>query len=375
MVQKEIMLLVCVQTSAGEYEVRIETGALERAGAAILEVLGARKLFVVADETVWHCLGERLAAGLVGQDWTLLSVALGEPRKRLDLVEQLCQAMHRAGADRRSAVVVFGGGVAGDVGGFVAAVYMRGVDAVQLPTTLLAQVDASVGGKTGVNLASGKNLVGAFHHPRLVLIDPATLETLPEREYRAGLQEVVKHGVIRSKELFAYLEQNRSAVLQRDRSAVEYMIGKSVHIKADVVRRDEREGGLRRILNFGHTLGHALEAETGYDRLLHGEAVAFGMIAAAKLSELRGRLTPADCDRIEALILDYASLPGLEGLEAHRIAARIAGDKKAVGGRARFVLADEIGRVSEELDPPANHVLQATEYALQACCGREAAAV
>ncbi len=369
------MSLVRVQTSAGEYEVRIEAGALARAGAAVLEVLGARKLFVVADETVWRCLGERLEAGLVGRDWTLLPVALGEPRKRLDVVEQLCQAMHQAGADRRSAVVVFGGGVAGDVGGFVAAVYMRGVDAVQVPTTLLAQVDASVGGKTGVNLASGKNLVGAFHQPRLVLIDPATLETLPEREYRAGLQEVVKHGVIRSEELFAYMERNQGAVLLRDPSAVEFMIGESVRIKADVVRRDECEGGLRRILNFGHTLGHALEAETGYGRLLHGEAVAFGMIAAAKLSELRGRLGPADRERIEAVVLDYASLPDLEGLDAHRIVARIAGDKKAVGGRARFVLADQIGRVSEEVDPPAKQVLQATEYALQACCRREAAAV
>lgn len=375
MVQKGIMSLVRVETSAGAYEVRIQVGALERAGATILEVLGKRKLHVVADEAVWHCLGERLAAGLVGHDWTLLSVALGEPRKRLAVVEQLCRAMHQAGADRRSVVVVFGGGVAGDVGGFVAAVYMRGVDAVQVPTTLLAQVDASVGGKTGVNLTSGKNLVGAFHQPRLVLIDPATLETLPEREYRAGLQEVVKHGVIRSKDLFAYMERNRGAVLDRDYGAVQYMIGESVRIKADVVRRDEREGGLRRILNFGHTLGHALEAETGYDRLLHGEAVAFGMIAAAKLSELRGRLERTDCERIEAVVLAYASLPDLADLDAHRISARIAGDKKAVGGRARFVLADGIGRVSEELDPPARQVLQATEYALQACRRRETAMV
>ncbi len=361
------MALMRVEAAAGQYQVRIEAGLLERAGRIIGETIGSRRLFVVADEAVWACLGDRLAAGLEGLEWTLLSTPLGEPRKRLATVEELCDRMHRAGADRRSAVLAFGGGIAGDVGGFVAASYMRGIDAVQVPTTLLAQVDASVGGKTGVNLASGKNLVGAFHQPRLVLVDTDSLNTLPEREYRAGLQEVVKHGIIRSGELFAYMERGHSAVTRRDTVAVERMIADSVRIKSEVVRIDEREGGLRRILNFGHTLGHALEAETGYGLLLHGEAVAFGMIAAAKLSELRSRLNAADRERIEETVLSYVSIPSLEGLDARRIAARISGDKKSVGGKARFVLVDRIGSVSEELDPPEDCVVEATQHALQVC--------
>ena len=365
MVQKDRMPLMRVEAATGRYDVRIEAGLLGRAGHAIETAIGQRKLFVIADESVWACLGKKLAGGLDGLDWTLLSIPLGEPRKRLATVEDLCAQMHRAGADRRSAVVAFGGGIAGDVGGFVAASYMRGIDAVQVPTTLLAQVDASVGGKTGVNLASGKNLVGAFHPPRLVLVDTNSLATLPEREYRAGLQEVIKHGIIRSPELFAYMESNRDAVLRRDGEAVERMISASVRIKAEVVQIDEREAGLRRILNFGHTLGHALEAETGYSLLLHGEAVAFGMLAATKLSQLRFRLSTRDRQRIEKTVLSYVSLPSLEGLDADRIADRIAGDKKSVGGKARFVLAERIGSVSEELDPPRDSVVAATQHALR----------
>ena len=369
------MTLVRVETSAGAYDVRVEAGALKRAGHFIRAALGERKIFVVADEAVWSCQGERLAGGLAGADWTVLAIPLGETRKRLATVEERCQEMHRNGADRRSVVVAFGGGVAGDVGGFVAASYMRGVDVVQVPTTLLAQVDAAVGGKTGVNLASGKNLVGAFHQPRLVLIDPQTLESLPEREYRAGLQEVIKHGVIRSAELFDYMERNRDAVLGRRPEAIEYMISASVRIKAEVVREDECEGGLRRILNFGHTLAHALEAETGYSRLLHGEAVGFGLVAVARLSELRGRLAVPDRERIESTVLAYASDLDLEGLDPRKIVARVAGDKKSVGGRARFVLAEAIGSVSEELDPPSADVIEATAYALKTWPVRETLAV
>ena len=368
-------MLVPVETGSGRYNVRVGVGTLLQAERYIREALGERKLFVIADEAVWEAQGHRLASGLGAADWSLLASPLGEPRKRLATVEELCQAMHLAGADRRTAVLAFGGGVAGDVGGFVAASYMRGVDVVQVPTTLLAQVDASVGGKTGVNLATGKNLVGAFHQPKLVLIDPDILDTLPDREYRAGVQEVVKHGVIRSEELFAFMETQRDAVLAREGEAVEYMITMSVRIKAEVVRRDEREGGLRRILNFGHTLGHALEAETGYSRLLHGEAVAFGMVAAARLSELRGRLAARERERIEATVLSYCDLPDLADLDPAAIASRIAGDKKSVGGRVRFVLADGIGSVCEELDPPQEQVIAATEYALRVCRPKVGSAV
>ena len=369
------MALVSVETLGSRYDVRIEAGLIGRAGSLIRETLGKRRLFVIADETVWRHYESRLAEGLEGCDWVALPCPLDEPRKRISTVERLCADMHAAGADRSSAVVAFGGGVAGDVAGFVAASYMRGIDFVQVPTTLLAQVDASVGGKTGVNLASGKNLVGAFHQPRLVLVDPDTLASLPDREYFAGVQEVVKHGIIRSSELFDYMEACESAVRERTGEAVEKMISESVRIKAEVVRADERESGLRRILNFGHTLGHALEAETGYNTLLHGEAVGFGMIAAARLSELRGRLGSRDRERIEAVVLSYGSFAGLERLDARNIAARISGDKKAVGGRARFVLADSIGSVSEELDPPAEQVIAATEHALAACGAVQSAAV
>ena len=322
-----------VEAGASSYNVCIEVGGLQRAASHIRQAIGERRLFVIADETVWSCQGAFLSRGLEGADWTLLSCTLNETTKRLATVEDLCLALHREGADRRCAVVAFGGGVAGDVGGYVAASYMRGVDVVQVPTTLLSQVDASVGGKTGVNLKTGKNLVGAFHQPRFVLIDPATLDTLPEREYRAGLQEVIKHGVIRSKELFSFMADNAEAVMARDRAAVERMIGDSVRIKAAVVREDEREGGLRRILNFGHTLGHALEAETGYHRLLHGEAVAFGMVAAAWLSAIRGRLAASDRERIVRAALTFATKPGLDDVRADAVVARIGGDKKAVGGR------------------------------------------
>ncbi len=359
------MARIGVSTGGGDYDVVIERASLDRAGELISSAVGNPRLFVIADESVWIHLGKRLADGLKGHDWTLLKVQLGEQRKRLGTVEELCSAMHSAGADRSCAVVAFGGGIAGDVGGFVASSYMRGVRVVQIPTTLLSQVDASVGGKTGVNLESGKNLVGAFHQPSLVLIDPTSLDTLPEREYRAGLQEVIKHGIIRSEALFDFINERREAVLTRDPEAVEHIIEESVRIKSAVVAEDEREGGLRRILNFGHTLGHALEAETEYRQLLHGEAVAFGMLAAAHLSELRGRLSTPTRERIEATIADYISIPSLEGLSAEKIAARVGGDKKSLGGKIHFVLADAIGKVGDEIDPPAELVVAAAKHALQ----------
>ncbi len=358
------MRRIRVSTAGGGYDVAIEAGLLARAGESIAAAVGVRRLFVIADAVVWNCLGERLATALEGHQWTLLKTDLGERRKCLSTVEELCSALHAAGADRCCVIVAFGGGVAGDVGGFVAASYMRGVDVIQIPTTLLAQVDASVGGKTGINLAGGKNLVGSFHQPRLVLIDPTSLDTLPDREYRAGLQEVIKHGIIRSEGLFDFMNDRREAVLAHDPEAVERIIAESVRIKAAVVGEDERESGLRRILNFGHTLGHALEAETAYRRLLHGEAVAYGMIAAGRLSELRGRLDTASRKRIEAVIGGCISMPSLDGLSARNIASRVGGDKKSVGGKVRFVLADAIGKVGDDLDPPAELVAAAAEHAL-----------
>jgi 3-dehydroquinate synthase len=243
---------------------------------------------------------------------------------------------------------------------------MRGVDVIQIPTTLLAQVDAAIGGKTGVNLASGKNLVGAFHQPRLVLIDPTTLNTLPDREFRAGLFEVIKYGVIWSTKLFELMTVGRREVLARDPQILEAIISESVRIKAEVVKADEREGNLRRILNYGHTLGHALEAETAYRRLLHGEAVAYGMIAAGRLAEAMGLLAGDARQQIERCVLDYGPLPDPGEIAAENLTARISGDKKTIGGRVHFVLADRIGNVRVVTDPPGGLVLKAAAGALEA---------
>ncbi|MDA1311694.1 MAG: 3-dehydroquinate synthase [Acidobacteria bacterium] len=358
------MQRVPVTTPNGDYDVVIDSGGLERAAEYIGPIVGDRRIFIVADEQAWRHQGARLEQGLGGLDWTRLSYPGGEERKRLAEVERLCDQMFAAGADRSACVIAFGGGIAGDVGGFVAASYMRGVDVIQVPTTLLAQVDAAVGGKTGVNLAEGKNLIGAFHQPRLVLMDPLTLRTLPDREYRAGLFEVVKHGIIRSRSLFDSMTNERDRILARDAELLEAIISESVAIKAAVVARDEKEGGLRRILNYGHTLGHALEAETGYRRLLHGEAVGFGMIAAAFLAESLDMISTEQREALERTIVSYGPIPLLEGIKPENLVARISGDKKTIGGKIHFVLPVEIGKVEVIRDPNLNLVADAARKAL-----------
>ena len=269
----------------------------------------------------------------------------GEPRKRLAEVETLAEQMVAAGGDRSSLVIAFGGGIVGDLAGFLAAIFMRGIPVVQVPTTLLAQVDAAVGGKTGANLVAGKNLIGSFHQPVAVWIDPEVLSTLPEREYRAGLYEIIKCGVIRDAGLFDVLERCSEAVLGQQPEVVDRVIADAVRIKAEVVTADERESDLRRILNFGHTFGHALEAETKYERLLHGEAVAWGMRAATLLAERLGHLAPAEAARIQSVIAKYGPIPKLDGIPAANLAARLKSDKKTVGGRIHLVLPVKIGEV------------------------------
>jgi len=237
-----------------------------------------------------------------------------------------------------------GGGVVGDVAGFVAATYLRGVRVVHVPTTLVAQVDSSIGGKTGVNLPEGKNLVGAFYPPKLVIADPDVLSTLPHRQYRAGLFEVIKYGVIADLQLFNYLERHMLALLRRDRAALEYVIPRCVRIKARVVGKDERENGLRQILNFGHTLGHALETATEYRRFLHGEAVGWGMVAATLIGIALNRIPEADASRIIRLVMSVGPLPALYDIRATSLRRIIAGDKKSQGGIARWVLSRRIGK-------------------------------
>ncbi len=358
------MQRVLVETPDRGYDVVIDAGGLERAAEYIGPHVGHRRVFVIADEQAWRHQGARLEQGLGDLNWTLLLYPGGEERKRLGEVERLCEEMFAAGADRSACVIAFGGGIVGDVAGFVAAAYMRGVDVIQVPTTLLAQVDAAVGGKTGVNLAKGKNLVGAFHQPRLVVMDPQTLTTLPDREYRAGLFEVVKHGIIRSRSLFDSMTNERGRILARDPELLEAIIGESVAIKADVVGRDEKEGGLRRILNYGHTLGHALEAETEYRRLLHGEAVGYGMIAAGFLAESLDMISTEEREMIERTIVSYGPIPRLEGIGAENLVARIAGDKKTIGGKVHFVLPTGIGEVEVIRDPNVRLVTEAARKAL-----------
>lgn len=345
------------------YPAVVERGILRQTSRFLPERAG--KLFVVTTSDVWQRHACRLEAGLAGRRYEVLFFPGGEERKRLAEVETLAEEMVRRGADRSSVVLAFGGGIVNDVAGFLAAIFMRGIAVLQLPTTLLAQVDAGVGGKTGVNLISGKNLIGAFHQPLAVLIDPELLATLPDREYRAGLYEVIKCGVIRSQDLFFTMSESWRKVLDRDPGVVDAIIAESVRIKAEVVSADERESGLRRILNFGHTFGHALEAETGYRRLLHGEAVAWGMRAAVYLAEMLGRLNRQDSAAILHTISLYGPIPSLDGVAADRLVARMASDKKARHGQIHFVLPDRIGQVSIVSGVDEKAVLAAVEAALQ----------
>jgi len=329
-----------VATPQRTYEAVVERGVLARAAEFVPARAG--RLFVLTTEDVWRLHGARLR---LGRDAEMLFFPGGEERKRLAEVETLAEEMVVRGGDRSSLLVAFGGGIVNDLGGFLAAVFMRGIPVIQAPTTLLAQVDAGVGGKTGVNLVAGKNLVGAFHQPLAALIDPSVLETLPEREYRAGLFEVLKCGIIRSPALFALLVERRDQVLARAPDILEQMIAASVRIKAEVVSADERESGLRRILNFGHTIGHALEAETGYARFLHGEAVGFGMRAAVHLAERTGCLPSGEAAEMRRAIDLYGPIPPLEGVAAEALARRLRSDKKTIQGRVHFVLPERIGQV------------------------------
>jgi 3-dehydroquinate synthase len=295
-----------------------------------------------------------------GWEARLLQMPDGERHKILATVEALSEELSRAGADRNSVIVAFGGGVVGDVSGLVASLFMRGIDFVQVPTTVLAQVDASVGGKTGVNLKAGKNLVGTFHQPRAVLIDPQVLVTLAEQEFRSGLYEALKCGVIGKPELFRRMEERSDRILKRDAVELEWLIAESVRLKAEVVSADEREGGLRRILNFGHTIGHALEAATSYRRLLHGEAVAWGMIVATSIAAQLGRIDAHSARRITDAVLAFGRLPAI-GVGSRNIVRYLQSDKKTKDGVVHFVLPTAIGKVEVVSDVAGPVVLRAVE--------------
>jgi 3-dehydroquinate synthase len=339
--------IIRLATPSASYSIHIGRGLLASLHPALLKLAAGKPFrpFLITSPNIWKLWSAQVRASFPeGQHPTVLFLPAGEKHKRLAAVESLAEQLAQAGADRDALLIAFGGGVIGDITGFLAAIYMRGVPYVQVPTTLLAQVDSSVGGKTGVNLAAGKNLVGAFHHPRAVFVDVDLLSTLPPAEFRAGLQESIKAGIIRSPQLFRTLEKSTEAVRAGDPSTLEKIIAASIQIKADVVTLDEKEsqGGPRMTLNFGHTLGHAIEAATGYKKLLHGEAVAWGSIAALHLSLARGTIDQETFARIANLILAYGPLPRFKATP-EALVALTAADKKTRSGKRAFVLATGIG--------------------------------
>jgi 3-dehydroquinate synthase len=334
------------------YPVHIGTGLLESADKWLAPYARGKRMVLVSDETVWALQGGRL-----NLDVEPILLPPGEGSKSWAALEALLDRLLAHGVERGDHIVAFGGGVIGDLAGFAAAILKRGCKFVQIPTTLLAQVDSSVGGKTGINAAAGKNLVGAFHQPAAVLIDPACLDTLPPRQLRAGYAEVVKYGLIADAPFFAWCEAHGLDLIRGDADAREHAVAVSVAAKAAIVEEDEREtSGRRALLNLGHTFGHALEAETGFsDRLLHGEAVALGMVLAFRFSAARGLCDPADAARVSAH-LEAAGLPTrLEFGTGASLAAHMAHDKKASGGRVPFILARGIGAafVDQSVDPDA----------------------
>jgi len=354
---------VTISVPPRPYDAVIESGLLERAGACLRDLPNfPAKLFIVAPAPVRRRWGKKLMASLANSGFRarLLEMPDGERHKRLATVEGLAEKLVALGAERSSGIVALGGGVTGDVAGFLASIYLRGVDVVQIPTTVQAQVDAAIGGKTGVNLRAGKNLLGTFHQARAVLIDPEVLSTLPEREFRAGLFESLKAGIIGNPGLFEQLENGKWKRLRRDPAALEWVIAESVRLKAEVVSADEREGGLRRVLNLGHTIGHALEAETGYRHFLHGEAVAWGMIAAANIAAEAGLLEEGVARRVCSAILAPGPLPKVE-VRPRNILRRLQADKKTRNGVVHFVLPREIGKVEIVNDVPEKLVLDAVD--------------
>ena len=345
-----------LQVELGERSYPIHIGAgLYRRAELLGPYVAGRRVAIITNETVAPLYLGPFQAGLGLEGALTVALPDGEAHKNLEVLAGLFDRLLAAGCDRRTVLIALGGGVVGDLTGFAAACYQRGIDYVQAPTTLLAQVDSSVGGKTGVNHPRGKNMIGAFHQPRAVLIDTDTLATLPERELRAGTAEIIKYGLIRDPELFDWLEQHLPRLLAREADALVHAVERSCRNKAEVVRQDEREGGVRATLNLGHTFGHALETGLGYGRWLHGEAVAAGMAVAAQVSHRLGWLARQDLARIEAVIAAAglpAHVPGQ--LDAQQLWELMTVDKKTEGGRLRLVLLQGIGRALVTSDfPPA----------------------
>jgi len=355
---------ICVESSAGEYTAVCGTGVLRRAAEELRALGKFSSVHIVSSPKVWRAVGKSIHHDLASRSSGVVHLINdAETRKDLRTVEAVCRELVRSGADRKSLIVAVGGGVVGDVAGFVAAAYLRGVALVHVPTTLVSQVDSSIGGKTGVNLPEGKNLLGAFYPPRIILTDPSVLRTLPDREFRGGLAEVIKHSIIADAGMFDYLEQNMAKVLRRDSAALEHLIPRNVAIKARVVSRDERESGLREILNFGHTFAHALESATKYRRYQHGEAVAWGMMAAALLAHEIGACGADYASRIVALVRRVGPLPGWPSVPPALLINAMRSDKKTRHGRLRFVLSPRLGKAGTYNDVSLDAVQRVLRFA------------
>lgn len=329
---------ITVEQASATYPVFLGRGLLERAGTLVRP---RGRAFVITSETLRDRFGERAAASFSPRA-EIIVMPEGEPRKTLATAEGVIDALLERGARRDSMAVVVGGGMIGDTAGFAASIFLRGIDLVQVPTTLLAQVDSSIGGKVAVNHSRGKNLIGSFYPPRAVVSDTAVLTTLPARDLLSGLFEAMKGGVIRDPALFALLEEQREAILRREAQVIDELVGRKVRVKAEIVSADEREAGLRRLLNYGHTIGHALEAATGYEALTHGEAVAWGMIAANAIAVRRGLLPRGEAARVDRAIRAYQP-PPVPPVERGAVIAAADHDKKNTGGSRVMVLPRRVG--------------------------------
>src|ERR1039458_9491771 len=354
------MRIVQVPLGNRSYAIKVGGGLLARLGAECAQLKLGQRCAVITDSNVGKHFAKAALKSLSasGFETVLITVPAGEKSKRIAVVEKCYDQLASHRLERKSFIVALGGGVVGDLAGFVAATYLRGIPFVQVPTTLLAQVDSSVGGKTGVNLTAGKNLVGAFYQPQLVLCDLDALKTLPKREFVSGLAEVIKYGVIYDAILFAQLEHNLPKLLERDAATLAAVIARCCEIKAEVVGQDETESGLRAILNFGHTIGHAIENSSGYGKFLHGEAISIGQVAAANLSHKILGLPSGDVARIEKIFVQ-AGLPvkiKLNAVQRKKLFAAMKLDKKVSGGEVKFVLAEKIGKVKFGCKVAANDI-------------------
>ena len=348
-----------VNLGSRSYRIVVAPGSLARVGEELARLGVGAKVALFSDPGILARHGQPMRQGLerAGFQVTVVELPEGESAKTVEVAGRGWDALLDAGLDRGSTVVALGGGAVGDLAGFVAATYMRGVNFVQVPTTLLGQVDASIGGKTAVDHPKAKNLIGAFHQPRLVLVDPAVLTTLPEREFRSGLAEVIKHGIVLDAAYFADLEASRGPLLAREIDTLTRVVAGSCRLKAHVVERDEQEAELRAVLNYGHTIGHAVEAATGFARWTHGEAVSIGMVAEARLAERLGLASAATTQR-QVELLRAVGLPVHgSGAAPARVLEALGRDKKSRNGRVPFVLAPEIGRFKVVQDVPREAVL------------------